>query len=341
MLPFINRLTTAVFDGWSWIVQAFPPVIQICVLALPVTAFALLIFRLVSNQDAIRDAKDKIKAHLLELRLFQDDLAVAVRTQGQIFRYSFVYLRAALLPAAVMFIPVLLIIFQVEARYAWRSLQPGGSAILTATFDDEIAVDELQVNLSLPAQLVQETPALRITETNQILWRIRAIEPGVYLVKGAIGTQEFERRIVAGVPDVSLSPAVHRSTDLYTLTAPTEPALESNVGVAAIELAYPRARPGFAGLSSASWILFRRFAGVWGSAQGIISGDVLIRQQLNFPHFRRFTNFFKLAGLDIVDVAINGNMTRDQRMRADTLDVLNNALDVIGNRQPVDIIAFA
>ena len=112
MLPFINQLTTVLFAGWTWVFQGFPAVIQICILALPVTVFALLVFRLVSNQDAIREAKDKIKAYLLELRLFQDDLAIAVRTQGQIFRYSFLYLRAALLPAAVMFVPVLLIIFQ-------------------------------------------------------------------------------------------------------------------------------------------------------------------------------------------------------------------------------------
>lgn len=256
MLPFINRLTSVLFEGWTWVFQGFPPVLQICILALPVTIFALLVFRLVSNQDAIREAKDKIKAYLLELRLFQDDLAIAVRTQGQIFRYSFRYLRSALLPAAVIFIPVLLIIFQVEARYAWRSLELDESAILTATLDGALAADEVEASLTLPAQLVQETPALRIPETNEIVWRIRAVEPGAYTVKCKIGNQEFERRVVASVPDVALSPAVHRSRDLYTLTAPAEPALESDAGVAVIELAYPRARPAFAGLSSASWILF-------------------------------------------------------------------------------------
>ena len=256
VLPVINRFMTMVFDSWIWALQGLPQDLQICITALPLTIFALLVFRLVSNQGAIQDAKDKIKAHLLELRLFQDDLAIAIRTQGQIFRYSFRYLGAALLPAAVMFIPVLLVVFQVEARYAWRGIQPGESVILMAQLSAAHAVQETDARLTLPPSFVQETPALRIAETNEVLWRIRALEPGQHRVTLNLGGQTYERRVVTQMPGVGLSPVVYQSTNFATLTVPTETPLVSDANVSVITLAYPRARSQIIGLSSASWILF-------------------------------------------------------------------------------------
>ena len=46
----------------------------------------LFVFQLTSNQAGIRRAKDRIKAHLLELRLFKDNMRVTLWAQGGILR---------------------------------------------------------------------------------------------------------------------------------------------------------------------------------------------------------------------------------------------------------------
>src|SRR5678815_5612913 len=133
MWTSVNAVVTTAVDAWLWAFQRFPPFVQLCALALPVTILALLAYRFASNQPAIRAVKNQLQAHMLELRLFQDDFGVTMRAQAQILKNSVLYAAHALVPMAVVFVPIALILIQVEARYAWRPIAPGESAIVEAT----------------------------------------------------------------------------------------------------------------------------------------------------------------------------------------------------------------
>ena len=67
-------------SGWC---NGCPPSGRWSCSRVPGALFALAIYKAISNQAAIRDAKDKIIAHLLELRLFRDDLRVLLRAEGR------------------------------------------------------------------------------------------------------------------------------------------------------------------------------------------------------------------------------------------------------------------
>ncbi len=104
------------------------PVWQGVLWGMPVGLVALLIYRFASNQSDITRTKNGIKANLLALRLFRDDLGVVLRTQGQVFRLVGRYLRLGLVPLAILFVPVVLLLIQIEARFAlsgrWQSGNP-------------------------------------------------------------------------------------------------------------------------------------------------------------------------------------------------------------------------
>ena len=251
----INSVVNTVFDLWLWPWQSLSPIWQICITAIPVTIFALLVFRLVSNQAGIVNSKDKIKAYLLELWLYKDDLGVLLRAQGQVFRYSFVYMRYALLPMAVMIIPVALVIVQIESLYAFKGLSSGKTAILAVTMDEKQNVTDEAVRLSLPDGLAQETPPLRINETGQILWRIRADSDGEHEIGLHIDDKSATKQVIVGSSGARLATTVYRSGDWRVLGYPAESPVSPDIGVLSVELDYPRARGEFAGLSSASWIL--------------------------------------------------------------------------------------
>src|SRR3712207_353360 len=102
MWTAINQGINAVIDVWLWIFERFPILVQIFALAIPVTVLALLVYRYVSDQNGIRTIKNRIQAHLLELRLFKDDLRVTLRAQGHILKGSVRYAGYALAPLAVM-----------------------------------------------------------------------------------------------------------------------------------------------------------------------------------------------------------------------------------------------
>ena len=256
MWSVINELCNALFDGWLWPFKGLTPIWQILALALPTTILSLLIFRFTSNQDGIRAEKDKIKAYLLELRLFRDDLGVMLKAQGQILKHTLVYMRYALVPMAFMILPFILILVQVESRFAYRSLNPGEQVIVSVTVDAKQPVSQMVSELDLPDGLSKETPALRIDSTGEILWRIRADKPGVYRATFQIGERSVEKEIMVGENITHLSPVLYRSDDIRTIGYPAESALGGELPVSTVEVIYPRARGEFLGLSSASWLLF-------------------------------------------------------------------------------------
>ncbi len=64
------------------------------------------------------------------------------------------------------------------------------------------------------------------------------------------------------------------------------------------------------------------------------------RRLLRLSGPRRFGNFVQLAGLHIVDVPVDGDVTGHQRVTADAYDVLDDAPGVVRDRHPVDVLAF-
>lgn len=256
MWSVINQALNAVFDIWLWPFQALPVLWQIAVLAFPATIFSLLVFRFFSNQEGIRNAKNKIKAHLLELRLFKDDLHVTLMAQRSIFRYTLTYMRHALLPMAVMLIPFVLILVQVESRYAFRGLNTDESAVISITLDIEEPVSQLPGIITLPQGLVQDTAALRIDSSGEILWRIHGDDAGDFQVAFDVADHSLVKRVVIDPDQTHLAQTVYRADDIRSLGFPAEPSLTADQPVSSVSIGYPRARAEFAGLSSASWWLF-------------------------------------------------------------------------------------
>jgi hypothetical protein len=251
---FINRSANTVFELWLWPFQSLSPTWQIFVTALPVTVVALLIFRFASNQDGITEAKNKIKAYLLELWLYKDDIGILLRAQVRVLRYSLIYMRYSLVPMAIMIVPFALVIVQLESQYAFQGLETGESTILSVTLDSNIAVSSMAADLLLPTGLTQDTPPLRLDARSQVLWRISATEPGRHVIGIRIGDTETSRQVVSGGVG-GLWPVAYRGADWRVLGSPAEAAIGDDSGIESTEISYPRARAEFLGLSSASWLL--------------------------------------------------------------------------------------
>jgi len=257
MWPVVNQALNAVVDVLLWPVRGLGDIWQIIVLALPATVLALLVFRLVSNQDAIRMHKNRIKAYLLELLLYKDDLRVTLSAQRRILGHTLRYMGHALLPMAVMLLPFLLIMVQVESRFAFQGLEPGESTILAVAVDpDQQNIKQTAYRLELPQGIQVETPAVRMPASGEVAWRIRAGSPGQYTATITAGEHAIQKTIMVGAQHTRLAPAVYRAGDIRTLGYPAEAALADSQPLASASVEYRRARGEFIGLSSASWLLF-------------------------------------------------------------------------------------
>src|SRR6266446_4478524 len=98
------------------LLHSHAPLVLVFLLSLVVGLLMVVIFRYTSDQKAIHVAKDHLKAHLLALRLFQDQIPVVIRSYGRILLATGRYLRLAFMPLLFVSVPLILLLAQVD-RY--------------------------------------------------------------------------------------------------------------------------------------------------------------------------------------------------------------------------------
>jgi len=200
----------------------------------------LLIYRFTSNQEGIRKVKNKIKAHLLELRLFKDSLALSLKAQGNILLSNLRYIRYSGKPLLVMIIPLILILIQLNLWYGYQSLKPGEETIIKVKLKEEQNPLDLDLTIQPSQALAVETPPLRIEEENEINWRLRAREKGIHHLSFKINGQSFTKKVaVAQKPLTKISPLKVRPNFFSALSNPGEPPLSGDLPVESIEVKYP------------------------------------------------------------------------------------------------------
>jgi hypothetical protein len=157
-----------------------------------------------SDQERIAVAKRKLRAHLYAFRLFADEPALIFRAQKQLLLWNARYLALMLRPTAVILVPVLILLLQLEAVYGRRPLAAGESAIVTAQLDGGSDLRTLAPVLEGRAVSV-ETPPARIPGEHLVCWRVRAT--------GASGS------VVLHVGDAAACKAVQAGSGLRYVSA--------------------------------------------------------------------------------------------------------------------------
>jgi len=169
----LNRCFRAVVEPLA----RLSPIVALLVISMVTGVLLLLIFGATSNQRAIKRTKDKIKAHLLEILLFNDNLRVVFRAQGSVLIHALKYLGLAVVPMLAIIVPMALIVTQSDHFFQSKPLEPDDAVTVSVTleqWDPELAES---ISISVPNGLAVETPALRIPETREIAWKLRAPEP--------------------------------------------------------------------------------------------------------------------------------------------------------------------
>ena len=180
------------------------PAWGILVSSVVVTALGLVVYKYTSNQDGIKIAKDKIKAHFFEVWLYLDDLALIAQAQGGIFKEGGRYLAYALVPLVVMMAPVMLILINLEFRYDYRPFRPGDEFLLKVRLKG-FAESQLQnLVLELPPGLELAAGPVRIAEHDrdersariESDWRLRVKQAGALQLQFKLGQEPVAQQTV-------------------------------------------------------------------------------------------------------------------------------------------------
>jgi hypothetical protein len=228
------------------------PLVSLVVFAVATAVLVLIAYRFVSNQRAIRQVKNLLQAHLLEVRLFQDHLGVVWAAYGKLLRATVSYLGWSLLPLLVVALPVTILIAQMESRLGFRPLLPGESVLLVVRVDSPEAVD--RVTFHFPEGVVETAPLVRIPAERRVVARIETRLAGRSEIQVGEDAAQASKEITTGTGLARVSPERVRGGWLVRLLEPGEDALPRSGAISSISLSYPE-RPLWLGPVEMNWLV--------------------------------------------------------------------------------------
>ena len=235
----------------TWIVSAalgpfsgHNPLISLAPLSLLAGIGMLLVVRRTSNPAAIGKIKARLMAHLYEMRLFADEPVLIWKAQWGLVKGNVRYLGMMLLPVVVMTIPMVFLLAQLDCFYGYMPLQPGREAILTVQLKDSSTGPSPA--LRAPDGIAVETDGVRLEDSRQVSWRIRAARPLSGKLEIVFPDETLEKTVDAGLGPRYLS-SRRVSSILDAVWHPAESLLPPG-RVEWIELRYPQATVRLLGL---------------------------------------------------------------------------------------------
>ncbi len=198
---------------------------------------ALLIVKAVSNQKSIESAKQAIAMRLLEIRLFQHDIGQVMRSTVAILWKNTLYVGNNILPMLVMTGPMLVVLTQLVANYAYAPSPSGAVDVLRVELASD--VDPKTVTLDLPAGVVLDAPPVR-TADGRVFWRLRSQVDGDHLLAIRVGNETLEK--VWSVGGAPRKVPEKRLRGIEAFLYPGEAAIPRSSVVERIEIGTPRVR---------------------------------------------------------------------------------------------------
>lgn len=231
------------------------PLAMVIVLSLVVGLLMVVLFGYTSDQKAIGIAKDQLKAHLLAVRLYRDQIPVVMGSYGKILRGTGRYLKLAFKPLLYVIIPITLLIVEIDRYLGASPIPPNAPFLLTVHTTAGGAVNDAfnDVTLDLPPEITATAPPVHVPAENEIVWRLAGSKEGKYEVKVAAGGQGAVKVVCVGSDLPRISTIRLRGHFWERMLSSAEPALPEDSPIESISVNYPDRNMEIAGYSM-NWI---------------------------------------------------------------------------------------
>lgn len=200
---------------------------------------AMIVFKYTSNQEAIGRVRDRIKAQLLALKLFKDNIPVVMQAQGRILVNALLLFIYSLRPTLVMIVPFMLTLGQIGLWYQARPLHLGEETVIVLQLGDSETDTLPQVQLSPSAAVNVSAGPVKIVSKRQILWKVQANQAGVHTLQFQVGSDRVEKELAAGEEPLRVSIKRPGLSVTDILIHPWEKPFPKQSPVRSIEIEYP------------------------------------------------------------------------------------------------------
>ncbi len=227
----------------------------------------LLLFKAATNQNRLVVARRVLTGHLYEMGLYQDHLSVLLKIQGALLLANLRYLRQSLPALLVILLPMILILTQLDSRFASRPYQPGESTLVTAQLSGEQTDLLDQLTLRVPDGVVLESTPVRDRQQLTVTWRVRVEKSGDYeLTITAADGRTWTKQLVAEGNLPQMAATREQAGWHYLLLNPGEAPLPGDSPITTISLQLPERHTSYLGLELHWLLAFCLFSLLFGFA---------------------------------------------------------------------------
>ncbi len=245
----VNSLTNRIFDLLLSPLDVVGAWLSLTLVSGVFGILALVVFKRISWQAGIKSTKDKIKGHMIEIRIYQDDLALVTRAIGKVLYRNLQYVVLNFGPFLPLMVPFGMVAAQLVVRYGFepvavQTVEDDRLAGQGTTFEIEFtpamksAAGDLVVNL--PEGVVAVSPLVRVPGQGRAFIEVIAIQSGIHEISFTSGTHTETKRLHAGVEGFEREMQPERGRGfLSALLWPAEPVFAGDSPFALIRTVYP------------------------------------------------------------------------------------------------------
>jgi hypothetical protein len=253
MAQKFNYFLTRGFDLLLAPLAKLPPFWGIFLLSLLTSLFVLVVYRAVSSPEKVKETKNRIKAHILAIRLYRDFWRTIVSSFFKSLYYTGKYFVLNLVPLLLVLPLMFLLFVQMDIRYGMRPFRPGETITVKARFAGDIGA----VNAEL-----QTSPHFRplmnpvyIDSLREVDWKLKATDSAATSIAITVAGATVRKNLVIGDNLPTLSNKKMASSSLGHFIYPAEKLLLPRTPVRSIAIAYPARSISFLGLHT-HWLVY-------------------------------------------------------------------------------------
>ena len=213
----------------------------------------LFLFRFTSNQQAMKEVKTRISAYFLELRLYSHDISNVIASQGKILRSNMSYMKLSLVPAVVMIVPVILVMVQLNLRYANEQLRPGETALVKVKIAEGYDMMRNKLDLECERGVEKASPGVRIPSLSEVCYKVKLTEPGVHNITLGSGASRVEMPIYGSDRLIPVYNIAKKGSIGEAVFNPGSPSVPSDGPIESVEVVYEPMEFGYFGVKI-SWL---------------------------------------------------------------------------------------
>jgi hypothetical protein len=214
----------------------------------------LVVFKVTSNQRAIKTTRDDIKANLLAMKLFKDNVAVTLRAQGRLLLGALRLMLLAVVPMLVMAVPVTMVLAQLALWYQARPLRVGEDTVMTMRLAGTPESSWPTVNLAPTDALEVSLGPVRVRSKRELCWNIRARADGHHRLVLQVDGQAIDKELAIGDGFMRVSTERPGWSWSDALVNPSESPFGPDAPVQSITIDYPKRSSWTCG--SDSWVIY-------------------------------------------------------------------------------------